>query len=228
MTGAELAETLGMARLTVSGILTRIGIGKLGRLGLEPAPRDERAGPGELIPIEVKKLGRIHDGAGHRFTGKPGQRKAAATRADAEGVRRKQVGWEYVHVAIDDATGLAYVEVLTDEKATTAIGFLRRAVAHFLQLRHHRRAADHRQRQRFTAQPCTRSHAARSGAAICAPAPTDPRPTAKPSGSSGLCSEAGPTAPSTEQATNATPPSPAGATSTIAADHTAPSATNHR
>jgi transposase InsO family protein len=131
MTGAEIAECLEMALSTVSGILTRIGLGKLGRLGLEPAQRYERQRPGELIHIDVKKLGRIHNGAGHRFIGRPGQREAAGTRTDAEGHRRLQVGWEYVHIAIDDATRLAYVEVLTDEKAITAIGFLRRAVAHY-------------------------------------------------------------------------------------------------
>jgi transposase InsO family protein len=131
MTGAEIAETLDMAVSTVSGILTRIGLGKLGRLGFEPAQRYERARPGELIHIDVKKLGRIHDGAGHRFTGQPGQRRAAGSRIDAEGIRRNRTGWEYVHIAIDDATRLAYVEVLPNEKATTAIGFLRRAVAHY-------------------------------------------------------------------------------------------------
>ena len=130
-TGAEIAELLGMALSTVSGILTRIGLGKLGRLGLEPAVRYERERPGELIHIDVKKLGRIHKGAGHRFIGKPGSRQAAGSRTDAEGVRRLKVGWEYVHIAIDDATRLAYVEVLTDEKAITAVGFLRRAVKHF-------------------------------------------------------------------------------------------------
>jgi transposase InsO family protein len=130
-TGAEIAELLGMALSTVSGILTRIGMGKLGRLGLEPAQRYERARPGELLHIDVKKLGRIHDGAGHRFTGKPGQRQAAGSRTDAEGIRRKCVGWEYVHIAIDDATRMAYVEVLADEKAITAVGFLRRAVNYF-------------------------------------------------------------------------------------------------
>ena len=86
MTGAEIAETLDMALSTVSGILTRIGMGKLGRLGLEPAQRYERARPGELIHIDVKKLGRIHQGAGHRVAGKPGQRRAAGSRADAEGM----------------------------------------------------------------------------------------------------------------------------------------------
>jgi transposase InsO family protein len=131
LTGAEIAECLEMALSTVSGILTRIGLGRLGRLGLEPAQRYERARPGELIHIDVKKLGRIHNGAGHRFTGHPGQRRTAGSRTDAEGVRRNRSGWEYVHIAIDDATRLAYVEILANEKAPTAIGFLRRAVAHF-------------------------------------------------------------------------------------------------
>src|SRR6202034_598168 len=69
MTGAEIAETLNMALSTVSGILTRIGLGKLSRIGLEPAQRYERARPGELIHIDVKKLGRIHDCAGKRARG---------------------------------------------------------------------------------------------------------------------------------------------------------------
>ena len=127
-TGAQIAELLAMPEKTVSGILTRLGLGKLGRLGLEPAQRYERARPGELVHIDVKKLGRIAGGAGHRVTGR---RRNTGRRADAAGVRRLQVGWEYVHIAIDDATRLAYAEVLADEQATTAIGFLRRAVAFF-------------------------------------------------------------------------------------------------
>ena len=130
MTGAEIAECLGMAVSTVSGILTRIGMGKLGRVGLEPAQRYERERPGELLHIDVKKLGRIQGGAGHRITGMA-NRGSRPTRTDAAGVPRQTTGWEYVHVAIDDATRLAYVEVLPDEKATTAIAFLRRAVAHY-------------------------------------------------------------------------------------------------
>ncbi|MGZ4239179.1 MAG: IS481 family transposase [Solirubrobacteraceae bacterium] len=131
MTGAQIAETLDMALSTVSGILTRIGLGKLGRLGLEPAQRYERARPGELIHIDVKKLGRIHGGAGKRVGDGIRRSYRNPTKMDAAGVWRQTTGWEYVHVAIDDATRLAYVEVLTDEKATTAIGFLRRAVAHY-------------------------------------------------------------------------------------------------
>ena len=129
MTGAEIAEVLGMAMSTVSAILTRIGMGKLGRLGLEPAQRYERQRPGELIHIDVKKLGRIKGGAGKRITGTRRHHQLAVT--DAAGRRRNTAGWDYVHVAIDDATRLAYVEVLADEKATTAIAFLARAVKHF-------------------------------------------------------------------------------------------------
>jgi transposase InsO family protein len=127
-TGPELAETLRMPLSTVSGILTRIGMGKLGRLGLEPSRRYERARPGELIHIDVKKLGRIEGGAGHRIAGKP---RHNPSKVDAAGHRRSQVGWEFVHIAIDDCTRLAYAEVLGDEKATTAVAFLRRATAFF-------------------------------------------------------------------------------------------------
>src|SRR5215213_6618009 len=87
MTGAEIAEVLNMALSTVSGILARIGIGKLGRLGLEPAQRYERERPGELVHIDVKKLGRIQGGYGKRFRG--GRRHYTPTRTDRAGVRRK-------------------------------------------------------------------------------------------------------------------------------------------
>jgi transposase InsO family protein len=129
-TAPELADLLGLPCSTISGILKRIGMGKLGRLGLEPAQRYERARPGELIHVDVKKLGRITGGAGKRITGGSG-RNPRRQRTDAAGVRRNTRGWEAVHVAIDDATRLAYVEVLPDEKATTAIAFLRNAIKFF-------------------------------------------------------------------------------------------------
>jgi transposase InsO family protein len=128
-TGPEIADILGMALSTVSGILMRIGMGKLGRLGLEPARRYERERPGELIHVDVKKLGRIQGGAGKRITGV--ERNARPTRTDAAGVRRSRRGWECVHIAIDDCTRLAYAEVLADEKANTVVAFLGRAVAFF-------------------------------------------------------------------------------------------------
>ena len=121
LTGAQISMALSMPLSTVSGILTRIGLGKLSRLEPpEPPNRYERRTPGELIHIDVKKLGRIGRGAGHRVSGNrgPGQRSRGA-------------GWEFVHVCVDDATRLAYVEVLGDEKATTAVAFLRRATSFY-------------------------------------------------------------------------------------------------
>jgi transposase InsO family protein len=128
-TGPEISEVLDLPVSTVSGILTRIGMGRLGRLGLEPAERYERTVAGELIHIDVKKLGRIHGGSGERVTAH--KRNPHKTHVDRDGVKRLIIGWEYVHIAIDDATRLAYAEVLSDERATTAIAFLRRALAFF-------------------------------------------------------------------------------------------------
>lgn len=119
LTGWQIAMALGMPLSTVSGILTAIGLGKLSRLEPpEPPNRYERRSPGELIHIDVKKLARIVAGAGHRISGNRSQRKRGA-------------GWEFVHVCVDDATRLAYVEVLGDEKAITAVAFLRRATAFY-------------------------------------------------------------------------------------------------
>jgi transposase InsO family protein len=123
MTAAEIAEVLEMPPSTVSGILTRIGLGKLSRLEPPQASnRYERQRPGKLVHVDVKKLGRIAR-PGHRVTG----------RVSGRGHHRRayELGWEYVHVCVDDATRLVYVEVLDDEKAVTAVGFLRRALTHF-------------------------------------------------------------------------------------------------
>jgi transposase InsO family protein len=127
MTGAEIAFCLAMALSTVSAVLLRVGLGKLSRLEPpEPPNRYERRHPGELLHVDVKKLGRIAPGrAGHRVHGN--RRLQRSPRKQG----KKTVGWEFVHVCIDDATRLAYVEVLADEKATTAVGFLRRAVAFY-------------------------------------------------------------------------------------------------
>jgi transposase InsO family protein len=116
MTGATIAWLLAMPVSTVSAVLTRIGLGRLSRLEpLEPPNRYERRRPGELVHIDVKKLGRIL-AIGHRISG------------DRRGQAKGRAGWEYVHVCVDDATRLAYVEVLGDETARTAAGFLARAV----------------------------------------------------------------------------------------------------
>jgi transposase InsO family protein len=131
LTAAEIAESLAMPLSTVSAVLRREGLGKRSRLEPpEPVNRYERAAPGELVHIDVKKLGRIVGGPGKRITGRRGSRRGP-TKTDAAGVRRGVIGWEYLHVAIDDYSRLAYADVLPDEKASTAIAFLRRAVAFF-------------------------------------------------------------------------------------------------
>ncbi len=223
MTGAEIAERLGMALSTVSGILQRIGLGKLSRLEPpEPPSRYQRERPGELIHVDVKKLGRISvRGAGHRVTGSRRRRVQTGPK------RLGATGWEFVHVCVDDATRLAYVEVLEDEKAPTAVGFLRRAIAFY-----RARGITVQRVIPTTAPPtfrsCTPSPAARWASATCAPVPIDPAPTARPNGSSRPSRPAGPTARSTAPQPNAEPPYPAGSTNTTPDDHTAPSATSPR
>lgn len=118
LTAREIATKLRMPRSTVSAVLTRHGMGRLRDLAPpEPVVRYEHDAPGDMLHLDVKKLGRIR-GIGHRITG---DRR----------VRARGVGWEYVHVAIDDHSRLAYVEVLANEQAATAAAFLRRALAFY-------------------------------------------------------------------------------------------------
>jgi transposase InsO family protein len=120
MTAAEIAELLSMPLSTTSAVLRRIGLGKRSRLEPpEPPNRYERSAPGELVHVDVKKLARFHR-PGHRMLGRgPGR------------YDERQVGYDYVHVCVDDYSRLAYVEVLPNERATTAIAFLRRAIKWF-------------------------------------------------------------------------------------------------
>ena len=130
MTGAEIAEVLSMALSTVSAVLRRIGLGKRSRLEPpEPPNRYQRRRPGELVHVDVKKLGRIQV-PGHRVTGNR-RRHARRTEVGTPGKKRGTAGWEFVHVCVDDATRLAYAEVLDDERGESAAAFLRRAVAWF-------------------------------------------------------------------------------------------------
>jgi len=127
MTAAEIAEVLDLPLSTVSLWLKRIGLGKRSRLDpLEPPNRYERRHPGELIHIDIKKLGRISAlGAGHRVTG-----VRSSEHARTRGGRKVDLtGYEYLHVVIDDYSRLAYAEVLDDLTAACAVAFLRRAVA---------------------------------------------------------------------------------------------------
>ncbi len=116
--GVRIAEALGMSQRTVRAVLARHGLSKLPAVDAhEPHNRYERPVPGELVHIDVKKLGRI-EREGHRIHGDRTRRSRGA-------------GWEFVHVCVDDCTRLAYVEVLDDERAETVCGFLERAVAWF-------------------------------------------------------------------------------------------------
>ena len=120
--GPRIARALGRPVSTVGTVLRRLGLGRLSALEAKPpAIRYERNAAGELLHIDSKKLGRI-DGLGHRVTG--GRR----------GHRARGAGWEYLHVAIDDASRLAYTELLPDERGPTCAGFLARAAAWFASL----------------------------------------------------------------------------------------------
>lgn len=122
LTAAEIARKLWMPRSTVSAVLKRAGLSRLGNLDPpSPVVRYEREAPGDLVHLDIKKLGRIAK-IGHRITG---------DRRD----RTRGAGWEYVHVAIDDMSRLAYVEVLANECANTTMGFLKRVLIFFRQHR---------------------------------------------------------------------------------------------
>jgi transposase InsO family protein len=126
LTAVEIAEQLAMPISTVCAVLSREGLGKRSRLEPpEPVNRYERKAAGELIHIDIKRLGRI---------ARPGHRVLGGQVARAQpGYHRKrhQLGWEFLHVAIDDYTRLAYAEVLDDQTALSAIAFLRRAIEFF-------------------------------------------------------------------------------------------------
>mgnify|MGYP000041119470 CR=1 FL=1 len=120
LSGPAIARQLAMPASTVGAVLRRLGLGRVAALDPKPpAVRYERERPGELIHIDIKKLGRI-DGVGHRITGQhSGMRK------------NRGIGWEHLHVCVDDASRLAYTEILPDEKKESACAFLTRALAFF-------------------------------------------------------------------------------------------------
>jgi transposase InsO family protein len=122
-TGKQIAADLGVSPATVSRILRRLGLNRMRDLEpAEPVRRYEREHPGEMIHIDIKKLGRF-DKIGHRITGdRTGQSNS------------RGVGWEFVHVCIDDASRVAFSQIFPDEKAVSAIAFLRAAVAYYKSL----------------------------------------------------------------------------------------------
>jgi len=120
LSGPAIARQLAMPPSTVGAVLRRIGLGRLAALDPKPpAVRYERERPGELIHIDIKKLGKIA-GIGHRITGQ-----------HSGMVKNRGIGWEHLHVCVDDASRLAYTEILPDEKKESACAFLTRALAFF-------------------------------------------------------------------------------------------------
>ncbi|MEJ8645825.1 IS481 family transposase [Streptomyces sp. MS1.HAVA.3] len=131
---ARIGPVLGLPASTVHRILTRHGLGRLAWLDRptgEPVRRYERDRPGELVHVDIKKLGRIPDGGGHRVMDR---RTAMDNKIATTGERKSSkpvIGYSYVHSAVDDHSRLAYSEVLTDERQDTATGFWQRAGAFF-------------------------------------------------------------------------------------------------
>jgi transposase InsO family protein len=128
---ARIAGILGLNPSTVHRILVRHRLPRLAWLDRptgEPVRRYERARPGELVHVDVKKLGAIRPGGGWRAHGRGSAQEAFSRNEQLAG---RRVGYDYVHCAVDDHTRLAYAEIHADEKAVTCAGFLRRAAAWF-------------------------------------------------------------------------------------------------
>jgi transposase len=213
-TSTQIAAELDLATSTVCAVLRRQGLHRLSRLEPpEPPNRYCRRHPGELIHIDIKKLGRFDR------PGLPAHRRHGGYRATY------RAGWDYVHVAVDDTSRLAYVEILNDEKGATCVGFLRRAIAWFatrgvtvVRIMTDTAAATAR-RSTPTPSPSWRSSMSGLG-------PTGPGPTARPNGSSRPSKPSGPTPPATRTTTNEPRHSHPGSSTTTSGDHTAPSATS--
>jgi len=122
-TGKQIAAEVGVSPATISRVLRRLGLNRLSALEPEPVRRYERENPGELIHIDIKKLGRIGS-VGHRITG----RRTGVIN------RHLGIGWEFVHVCIDDASRIAFSRVMKDERKESAIAFLEAAVAYYASL----------------------------------------------------------------------------------------------
>lgn len=122
LTGKMIAAETGVSRATVSRVLKRLGLNRLSALEpAEPPRRYQRDRPGELIHIDIKKLGKF-DRIGHRITG------------DRTGQRSRGAGWEFVHVCIDDASRIAFSRVMKSERKTCAVAFLKAAIAYYASL----------------------------------------------------------------------------------------------
>ena len=123
MPGKEIAATVGVSPATVSRVLKRLGLNKLSALQpAEPPRRYEREHPGEMIHIDIKKLGKFNQ-VGHRITG---DRKGQSN--------SRGIGWEFLHICIDDASRVAFSRIMKTERKGCAVAFLKAAVAYYRSL----------------------------------------------------------------------------------------------
>jgi Integrase core domain len=184
---------------------------KLSRLEpVEPRYRYEKRRAGELLRIDVKRLGRVVV-PGHRVTGN--RRQRAGARRIGGGRRVGNAGWEFVHVCVDDATRLAFAEVLPTERATTAVGFLRRCLAFY-------------RAHGISVERVLTDNGSAYISAVFAIACR--RPMARPSASSGRCFASGPTQRFTAPPSSERRRYQAGWSATTRAEDTAPSVTGRR
>lgn len=213
-TGKQIAAEAGVSPATVSRVLHRLGLNKLSAFEPEPVRRYEREHPGELIHLDIKKLGRIGS-VGHRITGRyPGAVN-----------RHLGIGWEFVHVCIDDASRVAFVQVMPDQGKDSAVAFLEAAIAYYasLGIRVQRVMTDN---ARATAQGLSGQPANVSACARSSPSPIRRGPTGKPSASFRPACANGPMLALTTLQTNAMPSCRDGFTATIGIDLIAVSAQN--
>jgi len=219
-TGKQIAAELAISPASVSRVLKRRGLSRW--RDLQPAPpvrRYQRANPGELIHLDIKKLGRF-DRIGHRITGD------RTRQSNQRGGRNKSPGWECVHVCIDDASRIAFSQIYPDEKAPSAVTFLNAAVAYYASL------GVTVARVMTDNGSCYKAFAFRDACRISAsgtsePGPTHPKPTARPSASSRPRCASGPTLRPTQPQTTAPPNCHTGCTDTTGIDPTAAYNPNH-
>ena len=205
-TGKQIAAELNISPATVSRILKRLGLNRIAALEpAEPVRRYERDHPGELIHIDIKKLGRF-ERVGHRITGSPQQGKS------------RGAGWEFVHVCIDDASRIAFSQILPDEKKGSAVAFLTAAVAYYASLgvTLARVMTDNGS---ATARRPSATFVTASALGTSGPGPTPQGPTARPNASSRPRSASGPTPQPSKPHSSAAPNSPIGSIATTGIAH---------
>ncbi len=205
-TGQAIAGEVGVSPATVSRILRRLGLNKLSALEpAEPVRRYQREHPGELIHIDIKKLGKFNR-IGHRITG---------DRTDQS--RTRGIGWEFVHVGIDDASRVAFSQIKADERKRSAVAFLKAALAYYasLGIKVTRVMTDNGSCYRSAA---FRGACKRLGLRHIRTRPYTPRPMARPSASSRPPCANGPMPGPTKPRSNAPPSCRSGYTATTGID----------